>query len=135
MMTMRVALKVLMVWAGILVLAIANGLLRESVLLPTFGTPAALVLSGLILSGLILVVAYLSLPWLQLKSNAQLFLVGISWLVLTLVFEFSFGLWQGKSWPELLEAYSFKDGNIWLVVLLITTFSPYVAARLRGWWK
>ncbi|MDN7127727.1 hypothetical protein J6J08_10080 [Pseudidiomarina sp. 1APR75-33.1] len=134
-MSMRIALKVLMVWAGILVLAIANGLLRESVLLPTFGTPAALVLSGLILSGLILVVAYLSLPWLQVNSNAQLFLVGISWLALTLVFEFSFGLWQGKSWPELLEAYSFKDGNIWLVVLLITTLSPYIAGKLRVWWK
>ncbi|MDN7123441.1 hypothetical protein J6I90_00930 [Pseudidiomarina sp. 1APP75-32.1] len=134
-MSMRIALKVLMVWAGILVLAIANGLLRESVLLPTFGTPAALVLSGLILSALILMVAYLSLPWLQVNSNAQLFLVGISWLALTLVFEFSFGLWQGKSWPELLEAYSFKDGNIWLVVLLVTTLSPYIAGKLRVWWK
>ncbi|MDN7137583.1 hypothetical protein J6J34_05075 [Pseudidiomarina sp. 1ASP75-14] len=134
-MSMRIALKVLMVWAGILVLAIANGLLRESVLLPTFGTPAALVLSGLILSALILMVAYFSLPWLQLKNNAQLFLVGISWLALTLVFEFSFGLWQGKSWPELLEAYSFKDGNIWLVVLLVTTLSPYIAGKLRVWWK
>lgn len=134
-MSMRIALKVLMVWVGILILAIANGLLRESVLLPTFGTPAALVLSGLILSALILVVAYLSLPWLQVNSNAQLFLVGISWLALTLVFEFSFGLWQGESWPELLEAYSFKDGNIWLVVLLVTTLSPYIAGKLRVWWK
>lgn len=134
-MTMRVALKVLLIWAGILVLAIANGLLREFVFLPKVGAPAALVLSGLILSGLILAVAYLSLPWLQLKSNAQLFLVGISWLVLTLVFEFSFGLWQGKSWSELLETYSFKDGNIWIAVLLVTTLSPYFADKLRKCWK
>ncbi|MGM0525647.1 MAG: hypothetical protein ACQEQ8_05570 [Pseudomonadota bacterium] len=130
---MGVALKVLIVWAGILVLAIANGLLRESLLIPVLGTMGALVLSGLILSSLIIAAAYVSLPWLQISGHAQLFAVGISWLALTLIFEFSFGLWQGKSWLELLEAYTFKDGNIWLVVLTVTTFSPFIAAKLRIW--
>jgi len=130
---MGVALKVLIVWMGILVLAIANGLLRESLLVPVLETMGALVLSGLILSSLIIAVSYVSLPWLQISGHAQLFAVGISWLALTLIFEFSFGLWQGKSWLELLEAYTFKDGNIWLVVLMVTTLSPYIAAKFRGW--
>lgn len=132
-MLIEVALKALVIWAGIVVLAVANGALRESVLIPRFGTRAALVLSGLVLSALIIGVTYLSLPWLQVDRPVQLWLVGVGWLALTLVFEFSFGLWQGKSWAELLEAYSFKDGNIWLVVLAVTALAPYIAALLRGW--
>lgn len=127
------ALKALVIWVGILVLAIANGVLRESVLTPWFGTPAALVLSGLLLSALIIGVAYFSLPWLHISRPLMLCIVGVGWLVLTLVFEFSFGLWQGKSWSELLEAYTFKGGNIWPVVLAATALAPYIAAKLRGW--
>lgn len=126
------AFRALMIWAGILVLAIANGVLRESVLMPGLGTAAAFVLSGLLLSAMIFGVAYVSVPWLRLRSSAQCWFVGCGWLALTLVFEFSFGLLQGKSWPVLLEAYTFRDGNIWPVVLVITALSPYLAARLRG---
>lgn len=128
-----VALKALAIWVVILVLAIANGVVRESLLTPAFGTPAALVLSGVLLSAFIIGVAHLSLPWLHIDHSVHLWLVGLGWLALTLIFEFSFGLWQGKSWPELLEAYTFKDGNIWLVVLVVTALAPYIAAKMRGW--
>ena len=127
-----VAFKALVIWVGILFLAIANGMLRESVLVPGFGTPTALVLSGLLLSALIIGVAYFSLPWLHISRPLVLWIVGLGWLVLTLVFEFSFGLWQGKSWSELLEAYTFKGCNLWPVVLAVTALAPYIAARLRG---
>ncbi|GAB2592166.1 hypothetical protein GCM10026986_20260 [Nitrincola alkalisediminis] len=46
-------------------------------------------------------------------------------------FELSFGLWQGKSWSVLLEAYTFKGGNIWPIVLAATLFAPYIGAKLR----
>ena len=128
-----VGLKALIVWAGILVLAIANGALREAVLIPKLGTPAGLVLSGLLLSALIVAVAYLSLPWLETRRLPHLFGIGLGWLALTVVFEFSFGLWQGKTWPVLLEAYTFKSGNIWPLVLGVIAFAPYAAAKLRGW--
>lgn len=128
-----IAWKALVVWTGILVLAMANGAFREAVLIPKLGTPGALVLSGLFLSTLILGVAYLSLPWLAPRRAAHLWLIGSGWLVLTLVFEFSFGLWQGKSWSALLEAYTFKSGNIWPAVLFLTALAPRIAARLRGW--
>ena len=129
----EVALKALLVWAGILVLAIANGSLREAVLIPKLGTPAGLVLSGLLLSTLIIGVAYLSLPWLDTRRPAHLFGIGLGWFALTVAFEFSFGLWQGKPWPALLEAYTFKGGNIWPVGLAVVALAPYAAAKLRGW--
>lgn len=132
-MVVVVVLKALLIWVGILVLAVANGVLRESLLVPAFGAPAALVLSGLLLSIVIIGVAYFSLPWLPISSPLVLFSVGVGWLVLTLTFEFSFGLWQGKSFSELLEPYTFQGGNIWPVVLAATALAPYIAARLRGW--
>ena len=132
-MTVSLALKALVIWVVILMLAMANGFLREFVLMPRLGTPAALVVSGLLLSALILGVAYLSLPWLKPQAPIQYWLVGLGWLGLTLVFEFSFGLGQGKSWPVMLEAYSFNGGNLWPVVLAVTALAPYLAAKLRGW--
>ena len=128
-----VALKALILWTCILVLAVANGAFREAIFVPKLGTPAGLILSGLLLSALIFAVAYLSLPWLETRRPAYLWGIGLGWLVLTLVFEFSFGLWQGKSWPVLLEAYTFKGGNIWPVVLVVIAIAPYAAAKLRGW--
>jgi hypothetical protein len=127
-----IVLKALAIWLVILVLAIANGLLRESVLFPAFGNPLSLVLSGLLLCALIIFVAYLSLPWLEINRSGQLWAVGLGWLALTLVFEFSFGIMQGKSFSELLEAYTLRGGNLWVVVLATTALAPYLAAKLRG---
>lgn len=128
-----IVLKALAIWAGILVLAVMNGALREAVLNPKLGAAAGLVLSGILLSALIFVVVYLSLPWLGTRRPADLVGIGLGWLGLTLVFEFSFGLWQGKSWQVMLEAYTFKGGNIWPIVLMVTALAPYLAAKLRGW--
>lgn len=133
-MTFGIVIKALTVWLGILVLAIANGILREAIIIPMLGQPLGFTLSGALLSILILVVAYLALPWIGRASGAIYIGLGLGWLYLTLVFEFTFGhLVQGKSWPELLDAYSFKDGNIWPVVLLAVALAPYAAAKIRGW--
>jgi hypothetical protein len=127
------AWKALAVWAGILVLAVFNGLLREAVLIPGLGSKGGLVLSGGLLSALIVIVAYFSLPWLGARRPIELAAAGIGWLVLTLVFEFWLGLWQGKSWQSMFAAYTFTGGNIWPVVLMVTALAPYLAAKLRGW--
>ena len=133
-MVLEIAIKAFAVWLGILVLAIANGTLREVVLIPALGKPTGLILSGVLLSGLILTVAYFAIPWFGRAPVASYAAIGFGWLCLTLAFEFTFGhLIQGKPWPQLLEAYTFKDGNIWSVVLLTTALAPYLAARIRGW--
>ena len=120
-------------WLLILVLAMLNGGFREAVLLPSLGKPAALVLSGALLSACVVIVAMVLANWLKLDGSARSLAVGSLWLLLTLVFEFGFGrLAQGRSWPEMLEAYSFKDGNIWPLVLALTFLAPLVAPRLRG---
>jgi hypothetical protein len=32
----------------------------------------------------------------------------------------------------MLEAYTFKEGNVWPIVMLLTAAAPYIAARFRG---
>jgi hypothetical protein len=129
----RTALKALVIWIGILPLAIANGAFREAVLIPMLGNTPGFVLSGILLSVGILIVAYLTLPWIGQTSTTTYVVTGLAWLCLTLVFEFGFGLAQGKSWAQLFEAYMFRDGNIWPVVLLVTAAAPYLSAKTRGW--
>ena len=126
-------LKAFAIWTGILVLAVLNGALREAVLVPRLGTAPALISSGALLSALVVAVAYLSLPWLNARRPAELAGIGLGWLALTLVFEFSFGLWQGQSWQVMLDAYTFEGANIWPIVLVVIALAPYLAGKLRGW--
>lgn len=123
----------LLAWLAILALAFLNGGLRELVLVPRLGLPAALVLSGLLLCTCILAVALACIPRLGPLDRTQWLGMGLLWLLLTLGFEFGFGrMVQGRSWPELLAAYRFRDGNLWPAVLVFTLFAPLLAARLRG---
>lgn len=131
MLSAEIALRASGLWLVILVCAVANGVLREAVLIPGLGHAPGLVLSGVLLSGLVLLIAYLGVPWLRAQGRA-LVVVGLGWLVATLIFEFSLGLLRGKALNEILAAYTFKDGNLWPVVLLVVAFAPWLAGKLRG---
>ncbi|HMN75277.1 MAG TPA: hypothetical protein PKC97_04370 [Burkholderiaceae bacterium] len=119
-------------WLLILGLAIGNGVLREAVLVPALGARPGLMLSGAILSACVLAVALLFAPRLGAVSRRRGLAIGIFWLVLTLGFEFGFGRAVAhKTWAQLLEAYTFRDGNLWPLVLLVIVFAPLFAAWLR----
>ncbi len=121
----------LLLWLFILVLAIANGALREQLLIPRLGSVTGLIVSGCLLSCLIILVAFIGVPWLGMLKNFEYLFIGLSWLLLTLTFEVGFGLALHKSWSELLQAYTFKGGNIWPVVLTVIALAPWLAAKLR----
>ena len=126
-------LKSLVAWLVILALAVANGALREIVLIPVFGKAIGLILSGVLLSLLVALVSFALVRLSHGITILQGFRVGASWLCLTLAFEFSFGRYvQHKSWSELLDAYAFQDGNIWPVVLLVTLLAPTAAVLLQA---
>jgi len=104
-------------------------MLREAVLLPSFGVTMGFIASGVILCGVILAIAYLSAGWIAAQGKKQLFLVGFLWLAATLAFEFSFGLLRGLSLSEILSAYTFANGNLWPFVLILTFFAPILTSR------
>ena len=131
-MALAVLIRAVLWWVAILTMAILNGILRENCSIPSIGSFAALMTSGLILSCLIFLVSCVAVPGLGHLTAAQYWIIGFVWLVMTLIFEFGFGLFvQHKELSELLQAYSFKGGNIWPVVLASTLISPRLAERLR----
>ena len=131
-MTPGVLGKIVLWWIGILLLAIANGALREHVLIPLLGSVPGLICSGVLLSAIVVCVALIATPTLHYKG-VNLWWVGFVWLALTLSFEFTFGLAvQHKALAEVMSAYTFRAGNLWLVVLLTILVSPRAAALLRG---
>ena len=126
-------LKVFVLWIAILVLAMLNGTLREKALIPVIGSFGAFIASGIILSGCIFFVAYVAAPWYGALSSSQCLSIGLFWFLLTLAFEFGFGRFvQHKDWPQLFEAYTFKGGNIWPLVLVAAALSPWLVAKWRG---
>lgn len=126
-------LKSLAAWLVLLLLAVANGALREAVLIPSLGKSRGLVLSGVLLCLAVALVAHVFVRRVKGMPASQGLRIGALWLCLTLAFELGLGrLVQHKPWPELLDAYTFADGNLWPVVLLVIGVAPYVAARCHA---
>lgn len=125
--------KALVLWVGILALAVLNGFLREQILIPAVGSVYGFLASGVILSICVLVVAWAAIPWWGPLTAPQYLSIGCFWLVSTLAFELIFGRFiLHKTWSEIFAAYSFEGGNLWPVVLLCTLTAPWLAARVRG---
>ena len=126
-------LKAAALWLVILVLAILNGALREKTLIPEFGSFIGLIVSGATLSVCVFLVSIAAAPWYGPLVSRQWLFIGLFWFLLTVVFEFSFGRFvQHIEWTELFDAYTFRGGNMWPLVLVIIGLSPWVAAKLRG---
>ena len=123
-----------LVWIEMLVLAIANGAARESLLVPRLGTTTAHVISTLVLSVLIFIAGSLAMPWIAPASLRDAWTIGIVWVLLTLAFEFLAGHFIfGRPWKVLLADYDLTAGRIWILVLIVTLITPVVAFnRARG---
>ena len=57
-------------------------------------------------------------------------LIGIVWLVMTLVFEFGFGLYRGNSFKMLLADYNLPAGRLWVLIPLWVLIAPYIFNRI-----
>ena len=113
-------------------IAILNGIFRESVLAKTLSELRAHQISCL--TGVLLFFGYtwlLSIKW-PLQSTGQAVSVGLVWLILTVLFEFSFGHYLAHhSWERLLQDYSILAGRLWVFVLVAVTFLPLIVFKIR----
>ena len=125
--------KATVLWVIIGVLAVVNGVVRETLLEPALGPTLGLAVSGLVLSALVLLVAYLGSPWYGRQSTPFLAGIGAYWLVLTILFESGLGLLvSGHTWEQVLGQYTFAGGNLWVLVLAVITVAPWLTAKARG---
>ena len=123
--------KWVLLWFGLVFLAILNGLAREKVYrqyLVELTAHQASTVSFILLTGIY--VWIFSNIW-PLASSAQALSVGAIWLSMTIIFEFIFGHFVMKhSWQKLFTDYDIKKGRVWLLVLLWTLLAPFTFFHL-----
>lgn len=119
----------ILAWFGMMVLAVANGAIRDFTYKPYVGALAAHQISTLTL--LLILAAFLGLLVRRcpLSSGRQTWIIGSVWFVMTLIFEFGFGRVAGRSWSELFRAYDLFGGQVWLFIPLWILIGPYVFFR------
>ena len=123
-------LRLLRAWAIILPFMIANGIFRELVLKRAVNDATADVLSALIGVAIIVVSTRVLLHPLAGKSVPDLVRASVTLVVLTVLFEFTFGHYvDHKSWAELAANYEIWNGRLWPVVLAVLAFTPFVWGR------
>ena len=117
-------------WVLLALVAIGNGLLRESTYGHWVGELAAHQISTV--TGMLLVGATawgVLMRW-PTATTSQAWLVGTLWLIQTVCFELLFGHYvAGHSWSRLLNDYNIAAGRIWLLLLLLIWLMPPVFHR------
>lgn len=126
-------MRSMVVWMAMLVIASMNGAVREGVLIPRLGDVTGRAISTLVLSALVVLLTWSTIRWIQPRSAAEAWTIGIAWVVLVLAFEFLAGHFLfRKPWPELTQDYNVVQGRIWILVLVTTLVAPRLCASMRG---
>lgn len=120
--------SILLTWFLFIPIPIINGFFREKYLKKYTKEITAHQISTLILS-----VSFIAFAYVMTKSfivtalNFQLFVIGLSWVGLTILFEFGFGHYINKTpWEKLLIDYNIRKGRIWSFFLLVECVSPFI---------
>ena len=126
-------LKVVGIWCLFIVVAIANGTVRNSLISPRVGEQLGHILSSFTLSLLIFLICLALVKVLGITNLLQSLAIGGLWVLMTIGFEFPFGHYViGHSWAHLLSDYNVFRGRLWVLVLITTAISPALSGKLRG---
>lgn len=124
-------LQYFLLWFPMLIIAMINGMIREKFIrsfLPYSGARQ--------LSTIMLIVFFAFYIWFVIRkfppgSTSQSWIIGVFWVILTLLFEFGFGLLQGTSFKSLLAEYNIFKGRLWILVPLSVLLFPYLFYVLK----
>ena len=86
----------------------------------------------LIGSVIIFATACTCIRWIGAKPFAEQFKVGLLWVLLIVIFEFSLGLVIGYSLERILSDYNMAEGGFMILGLLFMLFAPALAAKARS---
>lgn len=124
--------KYIIAWFPMIFIAIANGLFREKILssrLNELQAHQASTMTMIILFGIYVWILFKF--WLP-TSARQAVVIGLAWLVLTVLFEFLFGHYVvGHSWDRLLQDYNILKGRVWVFVLIWISIAPYLFYQIQ----
>jgi hypothetical protein len=123
---MTVPAKATLAWLILCGVMFANGAIRVLVLQPLLGEALARQAASLSGVTLVLLVSRLFVRVSPEARSAQLWWVGVSWLIATVAFEFLFGrLVSGLSWHALLADYNILRGRLWSLILISVCLGPW----------
>jgi hypothetical protein len=120
------------VWFLIAFAESVHGTLRRIFLVPRIGEKLSHQIGVVIGSAIIFIISWLCIRWIGSVSFRQQLQVGLLWLVLTLIFEFSLGYLFGYSLERILSDYNISEGGLMVFGVLFMLFVPSLAARSRG---
>ncbi len=123
-------IRYMLFWLLLALVAVANGILRES----TYGKMVSglaahqiSTLTGIVFTGVL--VFWLHRFW-PIESVRQAWLIGTIWLIMTVAFEFGFGHFvAGHPWSRLFADYDLFSGRVWLVFLIWILVLPLFAFK------
>lgn len=128
---LSILLRAVEVWLVISVVEVIHGAARIALLQPLVGDFPARQIA--VFSGSVLIVAttFIFRNWLQATSLRDCLFVGLTWVFLTLGFEFALGkLILDLSWERILSDYNLLEGGMMPIGLVVMLVSPVLVSRL-----
>lgn len=124
-------LKYFLFWLPMIAIAFLNATLRQLVLVKYMSELRAHQLSTVTLILLCTIYTAVVFRFLPVQNVKQSLLIGLVWVALTILFEFSLGRFTRRSWTELLHDYNLLAGRIWLIFLLTLFLLPCLFFIIR----
>ena len=124
--------RALATWVLIVIAESIQGTIRQLFIAPALGDLPARQVGVLIGSAIIFAIAIALIRWIGSRSFGEQFRVGLLWVVLIVIFEFSLGAALGYSRERMLSDYNMAEGGYMALGLLFMLFAPALAAKARG---
>ncbi|TFG06558.1 MAG: hypothetical protein EU539_07350 [Promethearchaeota archaeon] len=114
-------------------LTILLGIFRESIFIPITGldgTIARIVLIPIPICYVFLITYIFLKRELKNFAREDTIILGIIWLILTIIFEFAFGiLIVGNSLENLIADYNIFEGRVWIFFLISLLVAPFIVNK------
>ena len=124
--------KYMVTWLPGIPIAVLNGAVREYLYGKVMGELQAHQLSAFVFILLFGIYVWFIVRWLKPVNSSQALSAGLTWLVLTVLFEFVFGHYVvGHPWEKLLHDYNLMQGRLWVIVLLWIFSAPWAVYRFQ----
>ena len=124
-------IKSMLIWTSIIILIIANSLLRQFVLEPNIVEKMVHPINIIILCCLIFTISFIFIPKLGKGTKQNYIKMGLLWFLCIIVTGISIGLISGDTITDFLELYDITKGKLWIIVDIFIGITPYFVAKIK----
>lgn len=116
------------IWLIFELISIGLGLVRTAFITPQIGKYGGHVIGTILLIFFVLIITRLLLNLMDVDyTHIDLIAIGVLWLFMTLLFEFSYGYYVlARPWPALLAEYNILEARLGSLVLITEFLAPFL---------